>query len=148
LYSYVGNDPVSLRDPFGLDPGNGCGFLGFGCLAGLFASFFSFLGEVGQCLKYAVSCILDDIIHRIIIPAAAAGALMGMAVNIAVTGCGATAVWTGGVGCAIAIAAGTAVFVSTGVITYGYYRELWRKRDTLFDYNDCDEGSVFICVRP
>jgi RHS repeat-associated protein len=41
LYSYVGNDPVSLRDPFGLDPGNGCGFHGFGCLAGLFASFFS-----------------------------------------------------------------------------------------------------------
>jgi RHS repeat-associated protein len=41
LYSYVGTDPVSLGDPFGLDPGGGCGFLGFGCLSGLFSSIWS-----------------------------------------------------------------------------------------------------------
>jgi RHS repeat-associated protein len=38
LYSYVGNDPVSLSDPFGLDPGNGCGFLWFGCIASAFSA--------------------------------------------------------------------------------------------------------------
>jgi RHS repeat-associated protein len=41
LYSYVGNDPVSLSDPSGLDPGNNCGFLGFGCLSGIFSSFWN-----------------------------------------------------------------------------------------------------------
>jgi RHS repeat-associated protein len=32
LYAYVGNAPTMLVDPFGLDPGGGCGFLGFGCV--------------------------------------------------------------------------------------------------------------------
>jgi RHS repeat-associated protein len=39
LYTYVGTDPVSLGDPFGLDPGGGCS--GFGCLSSLFSSIWS-----------------------------------------------------------------------------------------------------------
>ncbi len=41
LFAYVGNNPVSLIDPFGLDPGNGCGFLGLSCLGSFFSSIFS-----------------------------------------------------------------------------------------------------------
>jgi RHS repeat-associated protein len=36
LYPYVGNAPTMLVDPFGLDPGGGCGFLGFGCVVDAF----------------------------------------------------------------------------------------------------------------
>jgi len=35
LYAYVGNGPLGLSDPFGLDPGNGCGF-GIGCILDFF----------------------------------------------------------------------------------------------------------------
>lgn len=45
LYAYVGNDPVTLTDPFGLDPGNGCGFLGWSCTASFFADRFSSLWD-------------------------------------------------------------------------------------------------------
>jgi RHS repeat-associated protein len=36
LYAYVVNNPVGLIDPFGLDPGNGCGFWSFGCIHDFF----------------------------------------------------------------------------------------------------------------
>jgi RHS repeat-associated protein len=36
LYAYVFGSPVSLIDPFGLDPGDGCGFLGFDCVKDFF----------------------------------------------------------------------------------------------------------------
>lgn len=32
IYAYVFDNPVELFDRFGLDPGNGCGFLGLGCM--------------------------------------------------------------------------------------------------------------------
>jgi len=38
LYAYAGNNPVSLFDPSGLDPGGGC-WLGFVCLASFFGGF-------------------------------------------------------------------------------------------------------------
>jgi len=41
VYAYVWNNPVGLVDSFGLDPGNGCGFLPFGCLARFFGNIFS-----------------------------------------------------------------------------------------------------------
>jgi RHS repeat-associated protein len=61
LYSYVGNVPVSFGDPFGLDPGGGCGFLGFGCLSSVFASLWDSLSTLslssfGDWLCGGVSC--------------------------------------------------------------------------------------------
>lgn len=38
LYGYVGNYPTMLVDPLGLDPGNGCGFLGWSCAVDAFTS--------------------------------------------------------------------------------------------------------------
>jgi RHS repeat-associated protein len=41
LYAYVGNYPTTLVDPLGLDPGNGCGFLGWACISNAFAALYS-----------------------------------------------------------------------------------------------------------
>ena len=38
LYAYVANGPITFADPLGLDPSNGCGFLGFGCIASAFSA--------------------------------------------------------------------------------------------------------------
>jgi RHS repeat-associated protein len=38
-YAYAFDNPVSQIDPFGLDPGNGCGFFDFDCLARSFLGF-------------------------------------------------------------------------------------------------------------
>jgi RHS repeat-associated protein len=32
VYGYVSDQPTTVTDPFGLDPGNGCGFLGSSCV--------------------------------------------------------------------------------------------------------------------
>ena len=37
LYRYVGSSPVLFTDPLGLDSGQGCGFLGLGCVVSFFA---------------------------------------------------------------------------------------------------------------
>ena len=60
VYAYVWNNPVGLVDSFGLDPGNGCGFLGFGCAASFFGNIFSsisatvsgWLSSVGDVLRF------------------------------------------------------------------------------------------------
>jgi RHS repeat-associated protein len=41
LYAYVFDSPIMLVDPFGLDPGNGCGFLPFSCVTDLFMGVWS-----------------------------------------------------------------------------------------------------------
>ena len=45
LYAYVGNDPT-VADPFGLDPGNGCGFLGWSCIVRAAGNVFRFARNV------------------------------------------------------------------------------------------------------
>jgi RHS repeat-associated protein len=45
LYAYVGNDPT-VADPFGLDPGNGCGFLGWSCIVHAAGDVFRFARNV------------------------------------------------------------------------------------------------------
>jgi hypothetical protein len=49
-YAYASDNPVSLIDPLGLDPGNGCVFLFFGCVA----SFFSGLAHAANTLLGAI----------------------------------------------------------------------------------------------
>jgi RHS repeat-associated protein len=54
LYRYVGSSPVMLTDPLGLDPGQGCGFLG--CLASWFADHWAEI-TVGALFLGAVVCL-------------------------------------------------------------------------------------------
>jgi RHS repeat-associated protein len=44
LYGYVWDSPVALTDVLGLDPGNGCGFLGLGCVTNFFKNVWKSIG--------------------------------------------------------------------------------------------------------
>lgn len=112
LYSYVGNEPTNFLDPLGLERNsNDCGFLGWLC-------FDDFLGEVGQCLKYVISCVVDDFFHRLILPGAAGIALIGVSATIIFGGCANPGY------CGLGITAGSAMLILTGIGVFGYYRDL------------------------
>jgi RHS repeat-associated protein len=101
LYAYVGNAPTMLVDPFGLDPGGGCGFLGFGCVA-------DFFGTIGRCFLYMEACATNIEIALSPINALGMTALAGWGI---VASCATVA------GCAVALPyLGTAVVV--GIVAW------------------------------
>lgn len=102
----------------------------------------------GNQIAYANIGNGSNFIDTVTLPAdgTATAAFIAGGIGIAVGGCAATAVPTGGVGCAVAIVSGGGLAISAAAVGIGYYVELWKQRDTLFDYDHCDEGSFLICT--
>jgi RHS repeat-associated protein len=133
LYAYVSNSSTNFIDPLGLESEDeGCGFFWWRC-------YDDFLGEVGQCLKYAISCVVDDIYGRLIMPAAITVTLVALGGVIIVGGCAAVGL------CGLAIVSGATVAALGAVGGVLYYRDLWKKRDSLFDYDGCVDRFPGLC---
>ncbi len=144
VYAYVFNNPVGLVDPFGLDSGNGCGFLGFGCVVKFFKGavadvahvLYRGLVQVGRCIKFIFSCVED--IERILAVPVILGSGVGLGIVVIAEGCAVVAL------CPLAIGVGSVVIAVGVVIAVNYARALWRDRHSLFDFEGC-EGQVVIC---
>jgi RHS repeat-associated protein len=133
LYAYVSNSSTNFIDPLGLESEDeGCGFFWWRC-------YDDFLGEVGQCLKYAISCVVDDFFGRLIFPAAITVTLVGLGGAIIVGGCATVGL------CGLAIVSGATLAAVGGYVGVRYYIKLWKERDTLFDYDGCVDRFPGLC---
>ena len=139
---WAGSEPVRIRrgstrslvDPLGLDPGSGCGFLLFGCIADLFSDKWASVAQVGlstlqgigECFLYMFTCV-----HSLEV--ATPLLLVGAGVTL-IAGGVAACLGFGPPGCATI---GSVTILAGGLTIWAGFKaagRVWRKGDELFKF--------------